>query len=265
MSNPFISPQTKPTNKVLNTIGRLWFRAMLVGITAVALGAVLLPVAAMLLAGASPDPEYQAFSHVTRSSAFVAYILIWVSMLAGLSITSKLSRKGPGMSVSFGLHRYMTMLGLGFAAMHVLALLGDKYMGYTLGGLLIPFTAGSYKTQWLGLGQIAFYSFAIIAFSFYARKRLGVRAWRLIHALSFALFLMTLIHGLQSGSDSSNWWASALYWVSAVSILVVSTYRVLVVRVGRSKERATATGLIAVGGRAQARPEPGVAQTTQVA
>jgi predicted ferric reductase len=162
------------------------------------------------------------------------------------------------MSASFGLHRYTTLLGLGFALMHALSLLGDPYMGYTLGQILTPFMAGSYKTQWLGLGQVALYSLAVVSFSFYARNRLGVRTWRLIHSLSFALFLIALIHGLQSGSDSGYWWASALYWVSAVSVLVGSIYRVTAVRTGRSREKAVATGLVAVGGRAQARPAPRV-------
>jgi hypothetical protein len=87
---------------------------------------------------------------------------------------------------------------------------------------------------------------------------LGVRAWRLVHSLSFALFLMALIHGLQSGSDSSNLWASGLYWVSAASVLLGSIYRVLAARAGRQKEQIAGTGLIAVGGKAQARYAPAV-------
>lgn len=265
MHKHFRSRHTRLTSLVLKKLDRLWFRAMLVIITATALGAVVLPVAAMLLSGESSDPEYQAFSHVIRSSAFVAYILIWASMLAGLSITSKLARKGPGMSASYGVHRYTTLLGLGFAVLHALALLGDKYMGYTLGGLLVPFMERSYKPHWVGLGQIALYAFAVIAFSFYVRNRLGVRAWRLIHSLSFALFLMVLIHGLQAGSDSSYWWARTLYWVSAASILLGAIYRVLAMRVGRSKERALATGLIAVGGKTQARRDSRVLQAKEAA
>jgi predicted ferric reductase len=140
--------------------------------------------------------------------------------------------------------------------MHALSLLGDPYMGYTLGQILTPFMAGSYKPQWLGLGQVALYSLAVVAFSFYVRNRLGIRTWRLIHSLSFALFLMALIHGLQSGSDSGYWWASTLYWVSAISVLVGSIFRVAAVRIGRSREKAVATGLVAAGGRAQARPAP---------
>ncbi|HKP53748.1 MAG TPA: hypothetical protein VJ183_13990 [Chloroflexia bacterium] len=252
------SRQAKSANDIPKKACNLWFRMVLAVITGTAVGLVAIPLLfpALLVTSSGLAPE--AYSHIVRSSAFVAYLLLWASMLAGLSITSKAGRKWPGMSWSFGLHRYTTLLGLGFAVMHVLALLGDGYMTYTLGEVLVPFMAGSYKTQWLGLGQVALYSMAIIAFSFYARNRIGVRTWRLIHSLSFALFLMALIHGLQTGSDSGSWWASALYWMSAASVLLGALYRVLAARTGRPKEKIAATGLIAVGGKAQSRQMPRV-------
>jgi predicted ferric reductase len=230
------------------------FRLVLTIITGTAVGAVAVPVVGPILGGETAGLTPQAISHITRSSALAAYLLIWVSMLAGLSITSKAARKGPGMAASFGLHRYTTLLGLGFALMHALSLLGDPYMNYTVGELLVPFTAGSYKPHWLGLGQVALYLIAMIAASFYARNKLGMRTWRLIHSLSFALFLMALIHGVQSGSDSSYTWGQGLYWVSGASVLFGSLYRVLAVRAGRPRERAVQTGLVIVGGKAQARP-----------
>src|SRR5207244_5798559 len=108
----------------------------------------------------------------------------------------------------------------------------------------------SYKPEWIGFGQLAFYLLVVVAFSFYVRDRLGVHAWRLIHMLSFALFLMVLIHGLKSGTDSQSPWALALYWGSGASVLLASVYRVVAVRRGRAKEAVGATGLIAVSGRA---------------
>jgi predicted ferric reductase len=214
----------------------------------------MLPALIPLLTGASSGLDYEAFSHISRASAFAAYALVWMSMLAGLSITGKVGRKRPGMQSRFGLHRFTSLLGLGFALVHALTILSDKYMAFTLGQLFVPFMGGNYKSQWLGLGQVAIYMFAVIALSFYVRNRLGVRAWRLIHSLSFALFLMSLIHGLQSGSDSGNWWASGLYWLSAASVLLGSVYRVLAARAGRSRERIAGTGLVVTGGKAQVRP-----------
>ena len=234
--------------------GNFWFPLTLAVVTVSAVGAVALPVLIPLILGSSTGLGYAEYSHITRSSAFVAFTLLWVSMLAGLSITSKTARKWPGMSWSFGLHRYTTLLGLGFAVMHALVLLSDQVMGLTPLQLLVPFMATPFKPQWLGLGQVALYALTAVALSFYARNRLGIRMWRLVHSLSFALFLMALIHGLRSGSDSGTWWATGLYWVSAASVLVGSVLRIMAARVGHSREKAVSTGLVAVGGRAQTRP-----------
>jgi len=239
------SSQNKEANGSLIKSGNLWYRLALATGTAGAIGVVLLPV----LHTSRFAPE--ASSHITKASAFVAYALLWLSMLAGLSITGKVGRNR--MTMRFGLHRYTSLLGLGFALVHALALLGDRYTSYTPVQLLVPFTAGSYKPHWLGLGQVALYSLAAVALSFYFRGNMGVRTWRLVHSLSFAFFLMALIHGLQSGGDSGSVWAQVLYWISGLSVLLGSIYRVLAARKGRAKELAAATGLVLIGGQAQSR------------
>src|SRR5687768_3577590 len=92
------SQKKSPANSILKRAGNLWFRALLVAITVTAVGMVALPVLEPILNGTSSEFTPASLSHVTRASAFVAYILLWISMLAGLSITSKLSRKVSGMS-----------------------------------------------------------------------------------------------------------------------------------------------------------------------
>src|SRR6476661_10538032 len=74
----------------------------------------LLPGLAASLSGATP----QAYWFISRASAFVAFGLLWLSMLAGLGITSKLGRYWPGMSTTYELHRITALLGLGFGTVH---------------------------------------------------------------------------------------------------------------------------------------------------
>jgi predicted ferric reductase len=208
---------------------------------------VWLPALSTFLSGAAPHTYW----YVSRASGFVAFGLLWVSMLAGLGITSRLARFWPGMPGSFELHRFTALLGIGFALMHVLVLLGDAYMNYTLAQLLVPFMGSSYKPEWVGFGQIAFYLLLLVSYTFYIRDRIGVYAWRLIHMLSFALFVMSLVHGLYSGTDSPTLLAQALYWTSALTVLGGSIYRVIEARRGRSKVSLSARKLVALPGRAQ--------------
>src|SRR5439155_688934 len=101
--------------------------------------------------------------------------------------------------------------------LHALVLLGDKYIGYTLPQILIPFASVGYQPLWVGLGQIGLYMMALVTLSFYVRRWIGARTWRLIHFLSFAVFALALVHGLFSGTDSSTPWALGMYLGSAVT------------------------------------------------
>ena len=74
---------------------------------------------------------------------------------------------------------------------------------------------------------------AIVSLSFYVRRTIGHRLWRLIHFLSYAMFALALLHGLQSGTDSPVAWARGMYWASAGSLLFLTTYRILLVSVRR--------------------------------
>lgn len=168
--------------------------------------------------------------YLSRSSALVGYVLLWASMALGIAITSKLARVWPGGPLAFELHQHLSILGLGFAVLHVVTLLGDSYIGYSLGQLLLPFGAGSYEPFWVGLGQVAIYLLIPVTISFYARKALGTRGWRTVHGLSYLLFGLTLLHSLFSGTDSAAVWTTALYGFAGLSLVGLTAYRVLLVR-----------------------------------
>jgi predicted ferric reductase len=229
---------------------RFW--KVVIAAAVVGISLTLVPEALPGLANSLSGTAPQAYWYISRASAFVAFGLIWLSMLAGLGITSRLGRFWPGMPGNYELHRFTGLLGIGFGLIHALVLLGDKYMNYTLGQLLVPFMSGSYRPEWIGFGQLSFYILVVVAFSFYVRDRLGIYTWRMIHMLSFALFLMVIVHGLQSGTDSQTLWAQALYWGSAASVLLGSVCRVVAARTGRPKTAPSAKRLVAHAGRSQA-------------
>jgi predicted ferric reductase len=182
----------------------------------------LLPVLGSTLFGLT-----NVYWYLSRSSAMVSFFCLWASMALGIGISNKLTRIWPGAFTAFDLHQFTSLLGLGFIGVHVLSLLGDTYIGYTLFQLLVPFASTAYAPLWVGLGQTVFYLLIPVTLSFYARKRLGTRGWRTIHGLSYALFVGALLHGLFSGTDSGSWWATALYGFSAVSLLALTIYRIL--------------------------------------
>ncbi len=175
------------------------------------------------LAGSTP----KAYWYMSRGSAFVALSLLWVSMMLGLLITDKMARNWPGAPVAFAVHEFVSLLGLVFALFHALILLGDRFINYRLAQILMPFGSVNYHPIWVGVGQIGFYTWAIISATFYVRHMIGSKAWKFIHYVSFANFVIALLHGIASGTDTSAPWAQAVYWVLGGSVLFLTVYRVV--------------------------------------
>lgn len=217
------------TQKQLSDPGARWRHAA--AVTAVLVGAAVglwalaawLPGLSASVAGAQP----KVYWYLSRSSAVAAYGLLWLSMVFGLVLTNRLARVWPGGPTAFDLHQYTSLLGLGVALFHALILVGDGYLQYSLGQLLVPFASTPYRLAAVGLGQVAFYGLGLVSLSYYARRPLGARAWRVVHAASFITFALSLAHGVLSGTDSGVPALQGLYWATGGSVLFLTLYRVL--------------------------------------
>lgn len=223
-----INAGTAEARPVLLSAG--WQLLLLVALGA-ALGAWLaaLAIPAWLpeMAASLLGPDAKAFWLLSRASALSAYLLLWLSMALGLGISNKMARLWPGALAAFDLHQFISLLGLGFALFHALILTGDRYINYNLVQIALPFASVGYKPLAVGLGQLAFYLSALVTGSFYFRRQIGQQAWRLIHFASFAVFLLALLHGIASGTDSGTAWAAGMYWLSGGSLLFLLVYRML--------------------------------------
>ncbi len=157
--------------------------AMTVGLlVAVLLLPAWLPNMAFSLGGDAP----KAYWYLSRATSFVSLSLLWMSMALGLGITNKMARLWPGAPAAFAIHEYVSLLGLAFAIFHAIVILGDHYIQFTLLQLLTPFSTVGYRPFWVGIGQIGFYTWAILAATFYVRPVIGQKTWRFLHYGSLA-------------------------------------------------------------------------------
>ena len=187
---------------------------------------VVLPTWMPHLAASLVGSDPKAYWYLSRGSAFVALSLLWLSMALGLSITNKMARTWPGVPVSFAMHEFISILGLGFAVFHALILLGDRYIGYSLAQVLVPFSS-SYEPLWVGLGQLGLYTMLIVTLSFYIRSHIGQKIWRSLHYVSFITYLIALLHGIAAGSDAALPWVQSYYWASGGTLLFLLCYRIV--------------------------------------
>ena len=202
--------------------GRLSAGAAIAGGAATGFLCVLtwVPAAADALVGAQP----MGWWLLSRACGLGAYGALWLSMAMGLTISNRLSRVWPGGPMAVDVHRHASLLALALTLIHAFVLLGDRYIHFSLGAILLPFWAPT--DQWLAIaaGQLALYLLAIVIASFYLRRAIGPRLWRGIHFITFALFALVTVHGIAAGSDS---WAAGMYWLAAGTILFLSVQRVL--------------------------------------
>jgi sulfoxide reductase heme-binding subunit YedZ len=176
-------------------------------------------IAAQLLALDS----VQRMWFVTRAAGLTGYVLLWLSTAWGLVVSSKILDPLLHRSFSYDFHEFLSLLAIGFVGLHVIVLLADQYLPFTLLQVLIPFVA-PYRPIWVGIGVIAFYLTILASVTFYMRARIGSRAFRLIHYSSFVAFLGAAFHGLLAGTDSSLLVTQILYAGTLLSVVFLTTY-----------------------------------------
>lgn len=148
--------------------------------------------------------------YLARAAGITAYVLLWLSLTLGIGITTRLFEPEIRRFNVFDLHGFVSLFGLLFVGLHVFILLLDKYVGFTVGELLVPFHS-HYQPLWMGLGQLAFYLLLITTFTFYLRPIIGHRSWRALHYATFMLYVFALAHGVLTGTDTHQLWMLMIY------------------------------------------------------
>jgi hypothetical protein len=181
----------------------------------------------------SGDPT---FWHIARAAGLSAYLMLFLNVFLGLAVHTRYLEGVMARWRSFDLHQFTALLAGGFLGLHVLALLGDRYMAFTPAQLVIPF-ASPYRPLATALGIVGGYMLLAVFASSYLRRYIGFRTWRAIHYAAFTAFLVTMAHGIFAGTDSGEPWAAALYAGSGATIALLMLMRFK----GASEQRTPAT------------------------
>lgn len=187
------------------------------------LGALLLP--SLTQSGITADAH--AFWYLSRASGVIAFVFLWISMVLGLLMSTRILPKGQGFAIANNLHKFVSLYGLFFTIFHGVILLWDPYISMTPLQLVVPFTVFNYQPLSVGAGQISLYLWGVLVLSSYVRKSIGRSTWRVLHYLSFGAFWLVLLHGISAGSDTGTAGMQILYWSSAASMVFLTTYRIL--------------------------------------
>ncbi len=159
-----------------------------------------------------------ALWYASRATGVVCLLLFTAVILLGLLV----SRQGklPGLP-KFGvvhLHRYLSLLGIAFLAIHVLTAVADSYVNISLASAIIPFIS-KYQPFWLGLGAVAIDLMIAIIVTSLVRSRINRRTWRLVHWLAYACWPIAIAHSIGAGPDVRH---GSLLWLTLACTATVA-------------------------------------------
>ena len=170
------------------------------------------------------DPTFWILA---RATGLTAYVLLTLSVLAGLVVKSRPFGRALKAASVVDTHRFLSLLALGAIGLHGLALTLDHTVHIGLSSLLVPGLSG-YRPLATGLGVVAAELAGLVIVSFPLRKRIGLRAWRRLHWATYGVFALATAHGLAAGTDSSQPWAFSLYLAAVFAVATATAWRVLI-------------------------------------
>jgi sulfoxide reductase heme-binding subunit YedZ len=166
------------------------------------------------------------FWFLARASGLTAYVLMTLSVLAGLTVKSRPFGRAVNAAAVMDTHRFLSLLVLGAVAIHGSALMLDRTIHTGLTALLVPGLA-AYRPIATALGVLSMEVAAVIVVSFRLRKRIGFRAWRRLHWATYAVFATATAHGLAAGTDTARPFVFALYLGAVFAVAAATTWRAL--------------------------------------
>ena len=138
--------------------------------------------------------------YIVRGAGFVAALLIILLMLSGIGLVTGHTYKLFEPSKAWVIHRALGIALCVSIAVHVLFLLIDHTLPFTLAGLLIPFYSG-YKTLWVALGVLAMYGTGLVVATSLGWIDTKKDLWKKTHFVSYAVMFFVFFHALNTGTD----------------------------------------------------------------
>jgi DMSO/TMAO reductase YedYZ heme-binding membrane subunit len=169
-------------------------------------------------------PAGQLLYVVSRACALAALVLVWIQMLAGLTIASR-GTLSPRITIDW--HRHLGTAVILLVLMHwTLFVTGVSLRTGEIGvDYIIPSAAHGFYRAITSLGIISLATMALASLAPLTRRRL--RFWRVLHALAAVGALGGAIHSWLIGSETRMEPVKWLYTVMLTALVCAVVWRVL--------------------------------------
>ena len=179
--------------------------------------------------------------YVTRAAGAAAYLLLTVTTALGMGISTKAFDSVSRRRTVLDVHQVLTVLMVGFIALHLITLALDPFLSFSIAQLVWPF-GETYQPVWVAMGVIGLYALLVVTGSSWLRRFMAYRTWRALHYVSAVAFVALTLHGLLAGTDAATPWMLGIYVASALTILALTGLRLVQTLNSRGTKQARQTG-----------------------
>lgn len=187
----------------------------------------------------------QTWWYLSRSSGMVAAVLLLASLVWGVLLSTRALKPIDRPAWLLSMHRWLTMLAVVATGVHLAALVADGYVHFGPKELLVPM-ASTWKPGAVALGVVALYLLVLVTVTSVFMRWLPKRLWRAVHATSYAMGWLAVVHGAMAGTDASNRVYQAVALLLVIAAVSATALRVVVGRhavaaAGRQRAPRTST------------------------
>ena len=173
--------------------------------------------------------------YLTRASGIVAWGLLTASALWGILLSTRLLKPYDRPAWLLDLHRWVGTLTIIGVAIHLVAIVADSYVHFSIAGVLVPMTS-TWRPGAVAWGIVAMYLLVAVQVSSVLMKKIPKRLWRGIHLTSYAMFASVSVHSLTAGTDRGT----ALFQALAVALITLMIALTSIRLLYRGKPRSRA-------------------------
>ena len=169
----------------------------------------------------------QALWFLSRGSGLALLVAFSAVMVLGVAArTGSAPRRWPRFTVG-ELHRTLALFSVAFLGLHVITAILDPFVVIGWAATVLPF-ASPYRSVAIGLGALAVDLGGAVLLTSLVRRKLGYRAWRIVHALAYLAWPVAFLHALAAaGTDLRIWWVALVQWGCAASVATALIARLL--------------------------------------
>lgn len=147
-----------------------------------------------------------------RASGVTAWGLLTAVVLWGILLRTRVLGKAASPTRLLDLHRWLGATALAFLAVHMLLLLIDPFLTFTIPQILVP-GLSTFEPLSVAFGVIAFWFMIPVSVVGRLRSRMantGVRLFQRSHWLAYAAWPIATAHYVLAGTDALTEWSIGL-------------------------------------------------------